>query len=390
MSSDILISETWLQSNPESGSTEISLYVSGLGETDSFDIEAATDLATNFWHPIFRHTYELVYGHGASSASGGYGYGYGFHHALSFGYGYGRSFTWSSDYAHYAGSKTFYRVCDRTAVPATSEMVLVPAGTNSGTDPDFGAYNLTNETAFYMDKYEVTQAYWDEVRNWSWGNGYRYDNAGAGKAATHPVHTVNWYDCVKWCNARSEKEGLTPAYYTDAGFTQVYKSGQVSELFVEASANGYRLPTDQEWEYAARGGAASKRFPWGDSDNISHTRANYRAVGDFAYDESNGAGYHPTYNDGTIPYTSPAGSFAANGYGLYDMADNVREWCYDWYPGSVGSLRVFRGGSWINGAAAGRVGFRHNGTPEAAFNFIGFRTVLPPASTSTTSVTADM
>ena len=90
-------------------------------------------------------------------------------------------------------------------------MVLIPAGVNSGTDPDFGVYSLTNASGFYMDRYEVTKALWDAVKNWNGGNGYDYgDGSGDGKAANHPVHTVNWYDCVKWCNARSQKEGRTP------------------------------------------------------------------------------------------------------------------------------------------------------------------------------------
>src|SRR2546422_5035894 len=83
-------------------------------------------------------------------------------------------------------------------------------------------------SAFYMDRYEVPKALWDDVYQWATNHGYGFDNAGLGKAATHPVHTVSWYDCVKWCNARSEKEGRAPAYYTDAGLTQAYTNGQVA------------------------------------------------------------------------------------------------------------------------------------------------------------------
>jgi hypothetical protein len=81
-----------------------------------------------------------------------------------------------------------------------------PRGTNAGTDPDFGAYSLT-EDPFYIGRHEVTKALWDQVRTWALANGYTFDNPGAGKAADHPVHTINWYDAVKWCNARSEMEG---------------------------------------------------------------------------------------------------------------------------------------------------------------------------------------
>jgi sulfatase modifying factor 1 len=259
-------------------------------------------------------------------------------------------------------------------------MVAIPAGTNAGTDPDFGAYSLT-VSAFYMDKYEVSKDQWDAVKTWGASNGYTDLAAGAGKAGTHPVQTVDWYNVVKWCNARSEQAGLTPAYYTDAGYTTVYRTGTVSGVappYVNGSANGYRLPTDEEWEYAARGGAVSKRFPWNDSDNISHTRANYYASGGYAYDDSDGASYHPTYNDATTPYTSPSGAFAANGYGLYDMAGNVLEWCYSWYPGFEGSYRVLRGGCWTYPASYNRVGFRYSATPSHASDIIGFRAVLPP------------
>jgi formylglycine-generating enzyme required for sulfatase activity len=261
-------------------------------------------------------------------------------------------------------------------------MVLIHGGTNAGMDPDFGAYSLT-VPSFYMDKYEVTKARWDEVKNWNGGNGYSYDNVGSGKAVNHPVHAVNWYDCVKWCNARSEAEGREAAYYTDAGFTQTYKTGRANNVFVKVAANGYRLPTDLQWEYAARGGVPSRRFPWGDT--ITHSQANYYSSwsGDaprYAYDDATTQGYHPTYATGGSPYTSPVGSFGANGYGLYDMAGNVYEWCFDWYPGYgyEGSYRVYRGSSWGSDADYCRVAYRSGYNPDSGWNYVGFRACLPP------------
>ena len=130
---------------------------------------------------------------------------------------------------------------------------------------------------------------------------------------------------VKWCNARSEKEGLAPCYHTDVARTAVYRTGRVDVTndMVNWSANGYRLPTEAEWEKAARGGLVGRRFPWG--DQITHSLANYSSDSIYPYDTSPTRGYHPDYQAGGAPYTSPVGNFAANGYGLYDMAGNVYE-----------------------------------------------------------------
>lgn len=245
---------------------------------------------------------------------------------------------------------------DDGRTPAVPQgMVRIPGGTNSGTDPDFGAYSLTVE-AFYMDATEVTKAKWDEVYAWAIAHGYSFDHVGSGKAANHPVHTVCWYDVVKWCNARSQKEGRTPCY-------------NLSTWACDFAANGYRLPTVAEWVYAARGGQSGRRFPWGDT--ITHSQANYVSSSSYSYDTSPTRGSHPTYATGGYPYTSPAGAFAANGYGLYEMVGNVWEWCND----SSGSARGIRGGGWSYDVYYARCGGSHWGNPGAFNHASGFRAV---------------
>jgi formylglycine-generating enzyme required for sulfatase activity len=234
---------------------------------------------------------------------------------------------------------------------------------------------------YYMAVHPTTKAQWDSIRTWATANGYTDMAAGAGKAANHPVQTVSWYDVVKWANAASEKEGLTPCYRVSG---TVYRTGTNDAVTCDWSANGYRLPTEAEWEVAARGGLSGKRFPWGDM--ISQSQANYRASRSYAYDTSGSENdFHPTYKTGGIPYTSPVGSFAANGYGLYDMAGNVWQWCWDWYVAgyaggadprgaATGSNRVLRGGFWDSNAHVARSALRNNSyAPAYAFSNNGFR-----------------
>jgi formylglycine-generating enzyme required for sulfatase activity len=275
---------------------------------------------------------------------------------------------------------------------APAGMALIPAGAfTMGDNLDGKGEPMTlsvTVSAFYMDTNLVSYTQWQSVYHWATTRGYGFAHAGSGKAPNHPVQTVDWYDVVKWSNARSEQEELRPVYYTDAGLTQVYMNGEVT-VYANWTALGYRLPTEAEWEKAARGGLSGQRFPWGDT--ISESQANYSwNTAQFTYDFGPN-GFNALFNTGATPYTSPVGYFAANGYGLYDMAGNVFEWCWDWYgyglppydqttttnptgPAS-GGLRVLRGGSWYDEAGYARCASRAGHTPSNGINSIGFRCV---------------
>ena len=237
------------------------------------------------------------------------------------------------------------------------------AGTESWT-PSSGVFvsgRVLEIKQFYMSDHEVTRAEYKEVMGSDPSTATAHDKDGhelTGEAAgKNPVNKVSWYDALVYCNKRSIKESLTPCYKIKGktnpyewGDVPVYNSSIWDAAACDFSANGYRLPTEAEWEWAARGG---EDYTYVGSDNIDEV----------AWYTSN------TSNTGTRDVKTKK----ANGYGLYDMSGNVREWCWDWYASvtnttpntgaSSGSNRCNRGGSWNNNANNAKVANRDNNNP---------------------------
>ena len=322
---------------------------------------------------------------------------------------------------------TLYREIT-VAWASSPEMVLISADEFQMGDQSIPYDGDTDEQpvhpvyvdTFYMDRYEVTNDQYKDALNWAYGQGglitvsdgvvYKYNSGTSypycdtnsadsdscivwnGSTFTvesgrsdQPVVEVSWYGSVAHANWRSAMEGR-PLGYDLSTWNCNWNSG-------------YRLPTEAEWEKAARGDLVAQRFPWGDHI-INHDYANYRANGsEYSYDTSpyTSNTYHPDFDDDDYPYTSPVGYFAPNGYGLYDMAGNVWEWCNDWYlstyystpeasqpnprgPTTAQEYRVLRGGSWGSNADDCRVAERFynglDGTPNRRNHFSGFRLVL--------------
>ncbi|MDR2661558.1 MAG: SUMF1/EgtB/PvdO family nonheme iron enzyme [Treponema sp.] len=236
---------------------------------------------------------------------------------------------------------------------APANMVLVEGGTfqmgsANGESNEMPVHSVTVKS-FYMGKYEVTQQEWVEIMG---------SNPSRFKGDTLPVEQVSWLEAVEYCNKRSIKEGLTPAY-----------RGSGNTITCDFNASGYRLPTEAEWEYAAKGGNKDYMI--------------------YEYSGGNSPGSVAWYADNSGGQTHPAGTKQPNSLGLYDMSGNVWEWCWDWYGSyssgsqtdprgaSSGADRVGRGGSWLSGAADVRSAYRSYGPPSYRYHYLGFRLVRP-------------
>jgi formylglycine-generating enzyme required for sulfatase activity len=218
-----------------------------------------------------------------------------------------------------------------------------------------GGDNYSNEkpvhqvtvSAFYIGKYEVTQREWQEVMG---------SNPRSFKGDNLPVEKVSWLDVIEYCNRRSVREGRTPAYTVNG-----------TSVSWNRNADGYRLPTEAEWEYAARGGSGAVTVSYSGSNNID-------AVAWYSGNSGN--------------KTHPVGTKQPNSFGLYDMSGNVLEWCWDWYGSypsgrqtdpvgiASGSGRVVRGGSWGDLASVCALSYRNYFSPDIRYSNLGFRVAI--------------
>ena len=259
--------------------------------------------------------------------------------------GTGKSIVWDAgaEGIDFDGSQymlQFY--ADDPTRPIPENFVFVQGGTIY---PTSGIYTggLT-VSDFYIDRYELTHAEWNLVM-------------GTGGGDTHPQAYVSWFGAIEYCNRRSLQEGLPPCYsYSTYGTNpDNWPSGwntndaNAANVSCDWNAIGYRLPTEAEWEYAARGGLQTHDYTYSGSNDLN-------LVG---------------WYSGNSGYSShPVGQLAPNELGTYDMSGNLWEWCWDVYSGS---FRVERGGYFYVSAFYCTVSFRYNFYPTNSYDYLGFR-----------------
>lgn len=255
------------------------------------------------------------------------------------------------------------RRLDAGGIPVEPDNMVTVTG---GSLPGVSGLGPLNVATFLTGETEVTLEDWNRVVEWAVLEGYDFGGTADGCAATHPVHTVSWFDATKWCNAKTEfmnavnGTGLQPAY-TVGG--EVYRSGEAVPDW-NTGASGYRLPSEAEWEYAARGGISSLGYTYSGSDTINDVA--------WYYDNSSGAECGMSGSRGTWPVRQKA----PNEAGLHDMSGNAWEWVWDAAYG--GPSRRQRGGSWDRGAPYAQVDYRRFKDPDERADNYGFRIARNP------------
>jgi len=266
------------------------------------------------------------------------------------------------------------------------EMVFVPGGSfqmgNPNTsiwpntsvgDSDERPVHTVTLSGFNMGKYEVTQAQYKTVMG---ALPPSMSGSPYGLGENYPIYYVSWYDALVFCNKLSMIEDLSPAYRisgstnpSDWGTVPTSSNSTWNAVTIVSGSSGYRLPTEAQWEYAAKGGSGSP--------------------GNYTYSGGNTVDYVAWYSGNSNNMTQEVGKKQANGLGIHDMSGNVWEWCWDWYGDyssgaqtnptgpATGTRRVERGGSWSNPASYARSADRLYSYPDVRINDFGFRLVRP-------------
>lgn len=247
-------------------------------------------------------------------------------------------------------------------------MVAVTGGAFIHTKSEFYSKKAA-VSDFLIGKYEVTQKEWLE---------HMESNPSLFAGEDRPVESVKWYDAVEYCNRRSAAEGLELYYTMDKQTKDPDNASELDTLkwtvTVNPGANGYRLPTEAEWEYAAGGGQKSKSFTYSGSNEADEVSWYWRNAGEHILSGE----WNWDVIEGNHDQTQPVGGKLPNELGLYDMSGNVREWCWDWYTGedsAGGTYRVVKGGGWVGDLGSHTTVFRGKFEANGVGADQGFRVV---------------